>query len=63
MEQELKRLLEQKELVNAMKKSAHEAEQKLVQEMQEFFTKHLGFSKGAEFHLLDAVLKAYEAKQ
>jgi hypothetical protein len=38
-----------------MKKSAHDAEKKLVDEMQEFMTKHLGITKGSEFHLLDVI--------
>lgn len=56
-------MIEKKELVNAMKQSADEAEKNLVKEMQEFFTEHMGFAKGAQFHLLDAIMKAYEAKK
>lgn len=62
MEQELNRLLEQVELVNAMAKSVDEAQKKLSEETQEFFTKHLGIPKGAQMHFLELVKKAIEAK-
>lgn len=58
MESELKHLLEQKDLLDAMKKSVHETEKKLNTELEDFLEKHLGVQKGATTSILDLIKRA-----
>lgn len=60
MKEEIEKLNADLELLNAMKKSVHESDQKFQNDFQHFLTKHLGIAIGANWTLPEVLKKMAE---
>jgi hypothetical protein len=53
MKEELKKLVEEQQLVNSIKRSAQDTEKQFNEKVETFLIKHVGFQKNATFSLVD----------